>query len=76
MNTEEKRKTLSKWILETDENVLNEVESIYKITSQNSEISDEHKNILDKRLKDHRENPTSGRNWNEIEAELSLKYGV
>ncbi len=75
MNTEEKRKTLSKWILETDENVLNEVEAIYNITNQNIEISDEHKTILDQRLKDHQENPTSGRNWTEIKAELSSKYG-
>ena len=75
MNTEEKRKTLSKWILETDENVLNEVEAIYNITNQNIEISDEHKTILDKRLRDHQENPASGRNWTEIKAELSSKYG-
>jgi putative addiction module component (TIGR02574 family) len=52
------------------------VEAIYNTISQNSEISDEHKIILDKRLKDHQENPTSGRNWNEIKAELSLKYSV
>jgi len=75
MNTEEKRKTLSKWILETDENVLNEVEAIYKITNQNMEISDKHKTILDQRLKDHQDSPTSGRNWTEIKAELSSKYG-
>ena len=33
MNIEERRKTLSKWILETDENVLNEVEAIYNVKS-------------------------------------------
>ncbi|WP_036841321.1 hypothetical protein [Polaribacter sp. Hel_I_88] len=76
MNTEERRKKLSKWILETDENVLNEVEAIYNTTSQKSQISEEHKNILDKRLLYHQKNPTSGRDWNEIKAELSLKYGV
>jgi uncharacterized protein (UPF0297 family) len=37
MNTEEKRKTLSKWILETDENVLNEVEAIYNSKSKEKE---------------------------------------
>lgn len=30
MNTDEKRIALAKWILETDENALNEIESIYK----------------------------------------------
>lgn len=34
MNTEEKRKALAKWILETDENILNEVEAIYNVSSQ------------------------------------------
>ena len=76
MNIEEKRKIVSKWILETDENVLNEVEAIYNVRSQNSGVSDKHKSILNKRLKEHQKNPTSGRNWNEIKAELSLKYGV
>jgi hypothetical protein len=39
MNTEEKRKALAKWILETDENSLNEVEAVYNIHSKNQEIS-------------------------------------
>jgi hypothetical protein len=39
MNLEEKRKTLAKWILETDENVLNEVEAVYNVHSKNQEIS-------------------------------------
>lgn len=76
MNTEEKRKTLAKWILETDENVLNEVEAVYKVHSKSEEISDAHKVILDERLKLHKENPNRGRNWNEVKSELSSKYGV
>ena len=73
MDAQEKRKTLAKWILETDENVLNEVEAVYNVT--NNIISDEHKKILDHRLKLHKENPTSGKNWNELKADLSTKYG-
>ncbi|WP_299666874.1 hypothetical protein [uncultured Polaribacter sp.] len=38
MNSKEKRIALSKWILETDENVLNEVEAIYNV-HQNEEHS-------------------------------------
>ncbi|AOW18060.1 hypothetical protein LPB03_11625 [Polaribacter vadi] len=41
MNTEEKRKTLSKWILETDENVLNEVEAIYNLKSKEKQSSND-----------------------------------
>ena len=39
MNLEEKRKALAKWILETDENSLNEVEAVYNLHSKNQEIS-------------------------------------
>ncbi|MCL7762231.1 hypothetical protein MPF19_02300 [Polaribacter sp. Z014] len=69
MNNQDKRKALAKWILETDENVLNEVEAVYNVYSKNKEI-------LDKRIKFHKENPTAGRNWNEVKTELSLKYSV
>jgi hypothetical protein len=74
MDAQEKRKALAKWILETDENVLNEVEAVYNLT--NNIISDEHKKILDHRLELHKENPTSGKDWNELKADLSTKYGV
>ena len=74
MDAQEKRKALAKWILETDENVLNEVEAVYNVT--NNIISDEHKKILDHRLELHKENPTSGKDWNELKADLSTKYGV
>ena len=76
MNNQEKRKALAKWILETDENVLNEVEAVYKVHSKSQEISDAHKLILDERLKLHNKNPNSGRNWTEVKSELSLKYDV
>ena len=75
MDKKEKRKALAKWILETDENVLNEVEAIYNLHSKSQEISDEHKQILEERLKLHIENPNRGRKWNEVKAELSSKYG-
>ncbi|MGK0412381.1 MAG: hypothetical protein ACJA1B_000573 [Polaribacter sp.] len=74
MTSEEKRKTLAKWILETDENVLNEVEAIYNVSANN--ISEEHKKILDQRLENHLKNPDNGRNWNEIKADLSKKYAI
>ena len=39
MDSKEKRKELAKWVLETDENVLNEVEAIYNVHSKNEETS-------------------------------------
>ncbi|MGJ8743365.1 hypothetical protein [Polaribacter sp.] len=39
MDDQEKRKALAKWILETDKNVLNEVEAIYNTHSKNEETS-------------------------------------
>ena len=41
MNLEEKRKTLAKWILETDENVLNEVEAVYNVHCKKEEKNKE-----------------------------------
>ena len=76
MNLEEKRKELAKWILETDENVLNEIEAVYNTYSKTNKISKEHKQILDERLKIHHKNPKEGKVWNELKTELSSKYGI
>ena len=37
MDAQEKRKALAKWILETDENVLNEVEAVYNANTKKQE---------------------------------------
>ncbi|QTD36549.1 hypothetical protein JL193_10360 [Polaribacter batillariae] len=39
MGSKEKRIALSQWILETDENVLNEIEAIYNLHSKKEENS-------------------------------------
>ena len=41
MSSKEKRIRLSKWILETDENVLNEVEAIYNIKFKEKKSSND-----------------------------------
>lgn len=74
MDNQEKRKALAKWILETDENVLNEVEAIYNVSASN--ISENHKKLLDKRLEDHLKNPNKGRVWSEVKMDLSKKYAI
>jgi hypothetical protein len=35
-----------------------------------------HTKKLDERLQNHVEEPTSGKNWNEINSKLSEKYGL
>lgn len=77
MDTNEKRIQLARWILETDENQLNEVDMVYKSAQKDGfDISDEHKKILDERLKTHQRNPSVGKEWATIKKELSVKYGV
>lgn len=74
MNTQDKKIALAKWILNSDENVLNEVEAIYK-TFTNT-ISEEHKKILDERLEEHLKNPNQGNDWQNVKARLESKYGL
>ncbi|WP_281986985.1 addiction module protein [Aquimarina aggregata] len=40
------------------------------------QISDDHKEILDQRLADHKANPKSGRSWNDIKSDLQAKHGI
>ncbi|HAV55783.1 MAG TPA: hypothetical protein DCX41_12745 [Aequorivita sp.] len=42
----------------------------------NYTISETHKKILDERLEKHKNNPKTGRTIEEIESELSRKYGL
>lgn len=39
------------------------------------ELTEEHKKILDERLKFHEQNPNAGKPWSEVKANLMKKYG-
>ncbi len=47
-----------------------------KVSESSYEISDEHKEILDQRLADHKANPNSGRSWKEVKSNLQAKHGI
>ncbi len=47
-----------------------------KVSESSYEISDEHKDILDQRLSDHKANPNSGRSWKDIKSDLQAKHGI
>ncbi|WP_299441258.1 addiction module protein [uncultured Aquimarina sp.] len=47
-----------------------------KVSESSYEISDEHKNILDQRLADHKANPNSGRSWREVKSDLQSKHRI
>ncbi|UOB16912.1 hypothetical protein [Abyssalbus ytuae] len=40
------------------------------------DISEEHKQLLDRSLANHNEDPASGKEWSELKSELSAKYGL
>ena len=53
-----------------------EVIDTYQDGDDSSFLSEEQMTTLDQRLENHQMNPEVGRNWEEVKAELSAKYGV
>ncbi|WP_378185633.1 hypothetical protein ACE939_11020 [Aquimarina sp. W85] len=47
-----------------------------KVSESSYEISDNHKNILDRQLVDHKANPDSGRSWKDVKSGLQTKHGL
>lgn len=59
-----------------DERILRVINAI--VISENVEalkLSDEHRNILDERLRDHKANPNDGNSWEEVSDKLKEEYG-
>ena len=76
MNVVDLRERILEYVKIADENHLKQMDDLINENRSDSEISDEHKQILDERLEQHKANPKSGRSWGEIKSELSSKYGV
>jgi len=72
------RNKLLNIITNADEKYLKRIGDFVERSNQedNYVVSDEHKIILDQRLANHIENPTAGKDWNDLKAELSVKYGL
>lgn len=71
------RKRIHDFIDHADERVLRIINAI--ITTEEAEkegLNAENIEILDERLKEHREYPTAGKSWKEVEQELKKEYGI
>ncbi|RNA61482.1 addiction module family protein [Chryseobacterium nematophagum] len=76
-NTLELKERIHEFIDRADERTLKIINAI--ITSEESEeeeLSPEHKAILDERLQEYRNNPTSGKFWKEVRQDLKNEYGI
>jgi len=72
MNTTDIRKELHEHIDIADENLLKAIHEILREAdnADDFEISDEHKRILDERLKAYYENPNDVLTWEEVKATI------
>ena len=70
------KRKIHEFIDHADERILRIINAI--ITSEESEegLSPEHKAILDKRLREHKENPSTGKSWDNVKNSLKEKYGL
>lgn len=53
-----------------DERILKIINAIIETETEEKGLSQKHKDILDQRLKYHKENPSNGRAWEEIKRSL------
>ncbi|WP_452228393.1 MULTISPECIES: addiction module protein [unclassified Lacinutrix] len=78
MEAVELRKKWLQSIAKVDERFLRMVDALYEsyITNEaDYTISSSHKKTLDTRLKNHKDNPALGKDWEVVKEELTQKYG-
>ncbi len=74
METREIKERIRDYIEHADERVLKIINAI--IDTEENEVPQTHKEILDRRLNYHKENPEEGKSWEELKSVLKDKYGV
>lgn len=74
--TEELKLKILNYIENADEKILRLINSIIERDIDKEELTQEQKNILDKRMEFHQENPNDGKSWNEVKSALKIKYGL
>lgn len=74
METEDIKERIRNYIEHADDRLLRIMNAI--IDTEENEISQANKEILDDRLKYHQENPEDGKSWEVVRTQLSDKYGV
>ena len=71
------KKRIHEFIEEADERILRIFNGIIEAEKKEElELSDEHKEILDQRLQNHKENVDSGKSWSEVKKSLKEEYGI
>lgn len=72
METQEIKNRIRDYIEHADARILRIINAI--IESEENEFPKDHKEILDVRMKYHRENPEEGKSWEEIKSILKEKH--
>lgn len=71
------RNKIHAFIDHADERILRIFNAIINTEEDNKdELSTEFKAILDKRLQDHKEDPSSGKSWADVRNSLKEKHGL
>ncbi|UGU14720.1 addiction module family protein [Sinomicrobium kalidii] len=70
------RNRIKKYIEHADERILKIFNAIIETETEEPGLTPSHKEIIDIRLKHHRENPTDGKDWDDIKASLKQQYGL
>lgn len=64
------------YIENADERILKIINAIIEAETEEQELSQAHKDLLDERLKYHKENPSDGKTWEEVKSSLKTEYGL
>lgn len=64
------------YIENADERILKIINAIIEAETDEQELSQAHKDLLEQRLKYHKENPSDGKTWEEIKGSLKEQHGL
>lgn len=79
MATLDLKKSVLTYIDNADDRLLKLIMALaetYQKEEDNSEISIEHRKLLDQRLADHKADPEAGQDWEILKSGLRKKYGA
>ena len=74
MEASEIRNRIREYIEHADDRMLRIINTV--LETEKKEISQEHKDILDERLRSHQQKPEEGKSWAEVKKGLKNKYGL
>jgi hypothetical protein len=74
MDTLAVKNRIRDYLEDADERILRIINAIIESESDDYELSESHKEILDERLKHHEENPGDGKSWEEAIQKIRSKH--